>query len=190
MPTTLLTYDQARAGLPDNTANLISPADARNAILSVAADAGEISDDTAFTLPLAVGVPTNLNNASPAPTADILARWSVDGNSALIPDWGATITPAGLERAVSASAIIDAEIDSVSDQDIQIDLLRGATIVATVTVTMEGGAGTSDILHAILALESYEVDAGEPWSIQVTNLTASNNLDVDYWALRLIGVIL
>lgn len=190
MPTTLLTYDQARAGLPDNTANLISPADSRDAILSVAADAGAVSDDSAFALPLAIGVPTNLNNASPAPAGDVLARWAIDGNDALIPDWGSTVLPAGLFRGVSATLSLSGEIQGNGDQDLQIDLLRGATIVATATATFEGGSDTSDEALVVISMESYEVAAGEPWSIQITNLTSSDDLDVDYWALRLIGVIL
>lgn len=182
----LYTFDQIRSSLPDNSSNLISPENVRSSVLSAVADVGEVGDDSIWTLALAAGVPTNVNLASPAPTSEVLRGWAVDANDALVPDWVGFTIAGGLERSVSMVFTIVAQNPEPADDTYLLELLRGASVVAAVTYVLEGGSDTADALVGLGALELYEPDLDEPWSVQITS-TLGNDLDVEEWSLKARG---
>ena len=186
MVDTLLTFAQIRAALPDNSSNLISPADARNSTLSSIADVGEVGDTSSWTLALVAGVPSNINALSPAPGFEVARGWTVNINGALVPDWLGFTIPPGLERAVSASFQMVGKNAEPADDMFLVELLRGAVVVASVNYELEGGADTADALVGFNALELYEPGLGEPWSVQITS-TAGNDLDLEEWDLKVRG---
>ena len=188
MADTLLTYAQMRAGIPDNATQLVSPADVRDALISCSPDVGEVGDGSSWILALTNGVPANINIASPAPNSEVLRGWATDANRALIPEWDTVILPVGLERAVSMSFTAAFGIDTSQERSLLFELLKGATVVAdqNITVDLDGNAEQS---FAMNALELYEPQLGEAWSIQVTAVGNSFDMDFSDWDLKARGAI-
>ena len=182
----LYTFDQIRSNLPDNSSNLISPENARSATLSAVPDVGEVGDDSVWTLVLAAGVPSNLNDLSPAAVGEVLRGWAIDANGALVPDWDGFTIATGLVRAVSISFVVVAQNPDAGDDTYLFELLRGAAVVATAVYVLEGGVSQSDALVGLLTIEPYEPGLDEPWSIQVTS-TLGNDLDIEDWELTARG---
>lgn len=188
MTDVLYTFPEIRAAIPDNTSNLISPENVRSALLSVAADVGEVGDDTAFVLALAAGVPTNLNVNLPNPSFSTLRGWTVDGNAALVSDLDAEFQIApGHVRGVQISAVIVCQNDGIADDVYTFDLLKGVVVVGTVDAILEGGANAEDLSIAVIALDSYEPALEEPWSIQVTSV-GGEDLAIDDFDMRVWGM--
>ena len=189
MADTLLTFAQMLAAVPDNTSSLISPANVRNSLLSASPDAGQVGDDTDWTLALTAGVPSNINALSPAPAPGALARWAIDGNAALIPAWSPITIPGGLVRGINVLFQCVIGIDTTAPTTLTFDALEGATIRGSLEITIdEGTQGSGDHVDVSQSgFASYEPGLALPWSIQVTSPDAVN-LDFQDWALTATGV--
>ena len=189
MATNLLTFAQAAAALPDNSANLISPQNVRSAVLSATSDAAEVGENGPFTLALVAGVPTNINLASPNPDSEVLTGWIVDGNNALVPNQGAFFDIAdGLERGISITFSMVGQNDGVGDDSFKFDMLKGAVVIESIQAVLAGGAAAEDQSIVFNAMELYEPKLQEPWSVQVTSGNGED-LALISWDLKVIGMM-
>lgn len=188
MADTLLTYAQMRAGIPDNATQLVAPVDVRDALISVAPDVGEVGDGSDWVLALTDGVPANINLSSPAPDSEVLRGWATDANAALLPEWDTVVLPVGLERSVSMTFTMVFGLDTSQTRSLLFELLKGGAVVATqsVTVDLDGNAQQG---IAFNASELYQPQLGEAWSVQVTAVGNSFDMDISDWDLKARGAI-
>ena len=134
MVDTLRHLAEARALLPDNASNLVSPQDVREYLLALEPDRGGYSlevDDGPAVIALDQGVWTEINATTvpgilPPTTA---VRWTNDGLSRPVPDWGPDVTvPAGFLRSSRISSTLSIDPIATTNDTFEVAASYGGVV--------------------------------------------------------------
>jgi hypothetical protein len=185
MADTLRYLAEARALIPDNAQQLVSPKDVREYLLALEPDRGgyflpSASGPVVVSLP-AAGTWVELNSTTipgMVGTPNAL-RWSNDGLARPIPAWGSEVTvPAGHRRSSFVTGIISA--DPVENNDDSWQVVGGVNGVPeedqaeTFKISENGEIAT--ITH--VGFLSTAQDGSEYLSLFLRNLDAARNMNL------------
>ena len=189
MPDTLLGFQAAMNGIPDNTSALISPQNAREAWLSLASDRGVAIMDqggvTPVTIPLVQDVFSDIPQGIIAGgggmlEGDLPLFWRMDANGQLgydyLADWPTTAVPPGYFRQVKIVAEVEVALGST------VDRYEFATTVAGIPqapfIGIEEAQNQSENVVYLAASVPIEVGVAPAVSVAVRNEGSSTGLDI------------
>lgn len=197
MPDSLLTMTEALNGVPDNTSNLVTPQNVRQALLSIVADHGVAAADQA-TLPQTIPITQNVYADIPAAliaegatmiSGTLPLYWRMDANGHLYydypADWPGVTVPAGYLRSVGITALIDVELASATNVYAFTITLDGVPVGNTIYV--DEAQNQDRTLVALETQQALEVGAAPIVSVAVTNTAGGSDLDVLSFGYRCIG---
>lgn len=184
MADTLRYLAEARALIPDNAQNLVSPQDVREYLLALEPDRGGYMRDGSLgpaVVSLAANVWTEINSATVPGVVPFSysVRWANDGNARPLPEWGPEVTvPAGHERGLLVTAIVAADPVSNNDDDFEIALSIGGTFVEDSAerfkITENGEISTVTLISG----GPLPADGSQYVAIGLRNLDASRDINV------------
>lgn len=187
MADTLRNLSDARALLPDNSTNLISPQDVREYLLALEPDRGGASfHNGPVRVPLTVNVWTELNAATlPGMIGfENPVRWSVDGQARPIPAWGSeVVVPVTLKRGMLATGIVSVDPLQNNDDTFELAVSIGGVVredtAEIFRITENGEIATVTIIDG----GAMPVDGSLYVALAVRNVSASRDINVHTLAM-------
>jgi len=190
---TLRHLADARALLPDNASNLVSPQDVREYLLALEPDRGGYSypaEVGPVTLPLVQNVWLELNGTTlpgmiPPSTA---VRWINDGSIRPVPAWGpdVTVTP-GFLRSSRTTARLSLDPSGAANDTFELALSYGGVVDedARIPFVIDGNAEVQVIPFA--SEHRMAMDGTEYLALVVRNTTSGGSLIVYEAGLEVIS---
>jgi len=194
---TLLNFQEAMNGLPDNTTRLIQPANVRGANLSLMQDYGGNYADPAqgpWTVPIpAVNTWVDIPQAIGGAAAMVLGGalfWRQDANGHLkydyLADWPTTVVPAGYTRIVRLLGVVTIDPGNITWEFAF--TIGGVIQLPTYVVD---SSSTSDALSvSVISGDPIDVSLAPPVSMSVRNLTNADDLPLQLLSMRTTGAAL
>lgn len=185
----LLTLAEVLASLPDNNSNLIDPLDHRNEVISLVNDVAFLEEDDPFVIPITDGVFVSINLQLVTP--EFLGNgWSLDGNNAFFTDFGVVTINPGLERLLSmqCSILLNKQGGGTSDYTFQFHV-AGAPVGRVINIAEISTAQQEVTFEETLTFD-YSIGITDPVTIQVRGDGTGDDLDVDDFSMKLVGVII
>ena len=169
------------AGFPDNVSGQISAVDVRNFVISAVSGIGAFDDVSAYTAPMADGVPTVMN---PLMTpVDFAANFfTLDGNNAFIPDYGSAIINPGTLRLVDLLfLVVGDQVGSPSSDIYNLQARIGGVPVNSPVPTVVDSASQRFFLNTEFL---YDVQVGAPIDVSITASGTSADLNIGFGYMR------
>ena len=182
MADTLRHLAAARALLPDNASNLVSPQDVREDRLALEPDRGGYAlevDDGPVTIPLNQGVWVELN-ATTVPgivpeTSPV--RWANDGLIRPVPAWGPDVTvPAGFLRSSMIAATISVDPIATTNDTFEIAASYGGVVDTDQRILFVVDANQEIEVIPFGAEHRLIVDGTEYVALVIRNVTGNGDL--------------
>jgi hypothetical protein len=187
MAQTLLYLDQALAGIPDNSQQLIVPENIRDFMVSQAQGKGFLEHTDNIALIITDGVWLQINPVLTNPsTAQIL--WSFDGNNLAFPSYSIDLTdttvPPGYTKLASVVAVLELTKALGGADNYEVSFTKnGATFGQPESVEFSAaGTQTVTILHAFLTDVSITTDT---FGVQIQGVGTSDNLTLGYFTQQM-----
>ena len=183
----LKSADGLLAGFPDNVSGQIAAVDVRNFVISVVDAIGAFDDVSAYTAPMAAGVPTVMNPLM-TPVGFQGNFFTLDGNNAFIPDYASAVINPGTFRLVEAVALIVADQVGSPGTDVYDIQMRvgGVPINSPIPIVVD-----TDAERFFITTEfTYDVQIGDPIDFSITPQATSADLDVAFGYMRVSSQLL
>lgn len=196
MADTLLSFQAAMNGIPDNTSALISPQDAREAWISLLEDRGAAFADAAagpWTVPIPavdtwVDIPLAIVADMVGSPANLF--WRMDANGHLgynyAADWPTVAVPPGYTRAGALLAVIG--LDPNGDTWEFAFTIGG--VIQEPTEVVDTATATDAVTVTLIAGQGIDVSVAPPVSVSVRNLSNAGDLDLLSFSYRVTGGVL
>ena len=164
---------------PDNTQGLIKASDMRSLVASAVQGGVSVIEETAFTVPIANGVPVSINPLLPSPTvAGVL--WTTDGNHRALPNYSVAMPtvsiPAGYSKFVEVDFTLAGEKAGSGEDQYLFQLDNDGTPVGIgLTVTL----GTEPTVFSLGANELADISGPTVVLLGLTVTGLGTNDDID-----------
>ena len=189
--TTLLYIDELLANLPDNTAGLIEPVDARNGIVSNIRGVGFIDSPTTITLPILNGAGTIINPLLLDAEATQQTLWAFDGNNLAISNYGAlteVTVPAGYTKLLQAVCVLSLEKLGGGADAYQFQFVRNGIGVGLAEDVPFSAAGAQVVTTLYTTL--YDVSTLDTIGVQVIGVGTTTSLELHNFEMNVSDSIL
>ena len=193
MADTLRNLADARALLPDNASNLVSPQDVREYLLALEPDRGGYaypSESGPVTLPLTQNVWLELNDTTlpgmiPPSTS---VRWINDAQIRPVPAWGPDVTvPAGFLRSSRSTAILSLDPSGAANDTFELALSYGGVVDESARIPFVIDANAAIQVVPFASEHRLAMDGTQYVALTVRNTTSDGDLIVHELGLEIIS---
>lgn len=169
----LRTAQELLDSFPDNTGGLIEAVDSRDFVVSITPGIGAMEEDpaqTPYVIPLVAGVPVSVPGTLIAPQF-AGNYWALDGNNAMVPDYGAiNVPPAHLRLVTGLITMKAAKVGGATESYIFIGSNGGIATGDQFEVELTSTPQT----FTMVASRLYDVTLGNPVSFTVQSAGGSS----------------
>lgn len=184
---TLLSLAEVLASLPDNASQLIAPLSHRNEVIALTNDVGFVEEDASFTIPIVDGVFVSINPLMPS--ADAVGNfWVIDGNNALLPDFGAVTINPGHLRLLDMTAHLElARVGGGPAEGYTFQFFVGGVATGReISVELDDNSEALTLSEETL----YDYSVSDPVTIRVRGDGTGADLNVFDIDMKVVGILI